>query len=89
MGVDVLCSLKCATFLKKTSESNRTERVRLRRGQTSGPKGSGKAQKWTAVLRYIKGVERSRYAESMMAGVSGEVVVGIMADQFRLKPLTR
>jgi len=36
MGVDVLC------FLKKTSESNRTERVRLRRGQTSGPKGSGK-----------------------------------------------
>src|SRR3982074_1690994 len=54
MGVDVLCSLKCGTFLKQTSESNRTERVRLRRGQTSGPKGSGKAQKWTAVLRYIK-----------------------------------
>src|SRR5258706_14769586 len=68
MGVEVLCSLKCATFLKKTSESNRTERVRLRRGQTSGPKGSGKAQKWTAVLQYIEGVERSRYAESMSDG---------------------
>jgi hypothetical protein len=42
IGVDVLCSLKCATFFKKTSESNRTERVRLRRGQMSGPKGSGR-----------------------------------------------
>jgi hypothetical protein len=31
------------------------------------------------VLPVTQGVERSRYAESM-SGVSGEVVVGIMAD---------
>ena len=32
------------------------------------------------LLSVIKGVERSRYAESRVAGVSGEIVVGILAD---------